>query len=414
MKCALVDGALGHTGSFLVRELVKQGWKVIATDLQKHTRDKVMTKEFLFGVKKEFLDCRKLENVTYISSDLTKKHTLEKLFSEDLFERDKKNYDVVFHPASLYDYGASYELLHEVNYNGLYNLLDVMFDYSGKLNIKPPKFIHWSTCGVYGEPMYQKDKKGYIYPADETAPYDPPNNYSQTKVEQEHLLFELAENNKDFKYVILRSAPIYGSYQTYGMFHIFYTIYIMGHSTLAKIFPKKKKLMMPMIHVKDLVRAAIFLSQKEEAVCEIFNVINDSPLQEHFLEFVYNELGITFSVIPMPWFFFKLLSKFIYFLAKRKEKKANQLGIRPKFDLPMVEYLTHQYYFSNKKLKDLGFNFQYNDFRKGVFETIMWYKKHGWIPYMREKLPDYVNTEPKPTQSSKIRYKTPMEGGEIF
>jgi len=414
MKFALVDGALGHTGSFLVRELVRRGWKVVATDLQKTTRNRVMTKETLFDINKEFLDCRNWENVTYISSDLTKKETLKNLFSKDLFEGSKKNYDVIFHPASLYDYGAPYDFLHEVNYNGLNNLLEVMLNYSRKINSNPPKFIHWSTCGVYGEPTYQKDKKNYIYPADETAPYDPPNNYSQTKVEQEKLIFKIAENYKDFEYIILRSAPIYGPYQTYGMFHIFFTIYIMGYFILAKIYPKRKKLMMPMIHVKDLVRAAIFLSQKEEAVCEIFNVINDSPLQEHFLEFLYNELGTTFSVIPMPWFLFKLLSKFIYFLAKRKEKKANQLGIRPKFDLPMVEYLTHQFYFSNKKLKDLGFNFQYNDFRKGIFETIMWYKKHGWIPYLREKLPDYVNTEPKPPQSPKIRYKTPMEGGEIF
>ncbi|TXT59471.1 MAG: putative Nucleoside-diphosphate-sugar epimerase [Promethearchaeota archaeon] len=414
MKYALVDGAFGHTGSFLVRELVQNGWKVVATDLEKKERAEIMTKERLFHTKNEFLDCRQLENVTFIPSNLTEKDSLRKLFSEKFFENDRKNYDVIFHPASLYDYGASYELLHMVNYEGLKNLLDIVLEYSETTGTEIPRFIHWSTCGVYGEPNYPTDQHGFIYPVNETALYDPPNNYSQTKVEQEELIFKTAEQEPTFQYTILRPAPIYGPYQTYGMFHIFYTIYIMGHSILAKIFPKKRKLMMPMIHVKDLVRAAVFVSQNEEAIGECYNVINDSPLQEHFLEFVYNELGITFSVVPMPWFFFKLLSKFTYFLAKRKEKKANKLGIRPKFDLPMVGYLTHQYYFSNKKLKDLGFHFLYNDFRKGIYETITWYKTHRWLPKFTEQLPKFVNTEPKPSSVSESHYKTPMKGGEIF
>lgn len=415
MKYALVDGAFGHTGSFLVKELVENGWKVVATDLEKEERTHVMTKEQLFDYdKKEFLDCRKWENVKFIPSDLTKKKTLTQLFSEKLFDAKNQNYDVIFHPASLYDYGASYELLHKVNYEGLKNLLETIFEYSDRINTKLPRFIHWSTCGVYGEPIYQKDEKGFIYPVDETAPYNPPNNYSQTKVEQEKLIFETAEQHSEFNYTILRPAPIYGPYQTYGMFHIFYTILMMGHSILAKVFPKRKKLMMPMIHVEDLVRAAVFVSQKEDAINEIYNIINDSPLQEQFLEFVYNELGITFSVIPMPWRIFKILNRFTYFLAKRKEKKANKLGIRPKFDLPMVEYLIHQYYFSNKKLKDLGFEFKYNNFQKGVFETIAWYKKHGWLPKRKEELPEYVNREPKKPLISETHYLTPMEGGNIY
>lgn len=414
MKYALVDGAFGHTGSFLVKELIDHGWKVIATDLPRKERSKIMTKERLFKIGDEFLDCRQWENVTFIPSNLTDKNSLGKLFSKELFDETRSNYDVIFHTASLYDYGAPYDLLHKVNYEGLNNLLDLMFKYSEKENTPPPRFMHWSTCGVYGEPHYQKDENGFIYPADETAPYNPPNNYSQTKVEQEKLLREIAQEYNDFNYTILRSAPIYGPYQTYGMFHIFHTIYIMGHSVLSKIFPKKKKLMMPMIHVKDLVRAALFLSQKEGAIGEAFNIINDAPLQEQFLEFVYNELGITFSVIPMPWFFFKFLSKFTYFLAKRKEKKANKMGIRPKFDLPMVGYLIHQYYFSNDKLKDLGFKFHYNDFRKGIYETITWYKKHGWLPTFTEKSPEYINTDSKSPLPLKNEYQTPMEGGNVF
>ena len=415
LKLALVDGALGHTGSYLVKYLIEDGWGVIATDLDKQKREKIMTKEKLFNTDLKHLDCREWSHVKYIPADLTKKGSLSPLFSEELFDKyGKNNYDVIYHPASLYDYGASYELLHLVNYQGLKNLLKVAREYSEKVNSNLPKFIHWSTCGVYGEPNYKIDDDGIIFPVDESAPYNPPNNYSQTKVEQEKLIFEFANEKPDFDYIILRSAPIYGPYQAYGMYHIFFTAYIMGHSVLVKIFPKKKKLMMPMIHVVDLVRAAIYLANNENIKNEVFNIVNDSPLQEQFMQLVYKETDITFSTLPLPWFLYKQLAKFTYFLARRRQKKAKEYGMRPTYDLPMVGYLTHQYYFSNKKLKDLGFEFLYNDFKKGVSETISWYKENGWFPLEDLKKPEYINEVPKTPFEPREEYKTPMEGGDIF
>ncbi|MEJ2280166.1 MAG: SDR family oxidoreductase [Candidatus Lokiarchaeota archaeon] len=293
---------------------------------------------------------------------------------------NKKNYDVIFHTASLYDYNAPYELLHKINYEGLQNLLQVLSDYTEESKTPFPRFIHWSTCGVYGEPNYPKDEKGFIYPVNEDTPFNPPNDYSKTKVEQEKLLINFSEKNEKFYYNILRPAPIYGPYQTYGMYHIFYSSYTTGHMIVAKIFPKRKKLFMPFIHVKDLAKAALFIAECEEGTSQVFNIINDSILQEDWEEFLYNELGISFSTVPIPWFLFKIIANFELVIAKFKAKRAKKRGYRPKFDIPMVEYLTHQYYFSNKKLKDLGFEFEYNDFKKGIKETVRWYKDNKWFP----------------------------------
>lgn len=360
------------------------------------------------------MDCREWKGVKYIPSDLTKKNTLEVLFSDKVLPAGKTNYDVIFHPASLYDYGAPYELLHLVNYEGLKNFLEVILAHCKKTGTNPPRFVHWSTCGVYGEPRYAKDKKGFIYPIDETAPFNPPNNYSQTKVEQDKLLFKTAEEHPDFKYTIVRPAPIYGPYQTYGMYHLFYLAYIMGHFIIPKIFPKKKKLMMALIHVVDLVRAAAFLAEKKEAENQIYNVVNDPPLQEQWIECLFTEVGATWTYVPAPWFLYKIFAKIVYKLAKMKVNKANKHGIRARLDLPMIGYITHQYYFSNKKIRDLGFEFIYDDFVKGTHETIEWYKQNGWFPSAEWQLPDYMNFDPKPALAPKIEYKTPMEGGEVF
>ena len=416
MKYALVDGALGHTGSYLVKFLLESGeWRVVATDLALEEREKLMTKETIFSRDLEYIDCRKWvgENLTYISADLTKKKSLKALFSKDLFDDDKKNYDVIFHPASLYDYFAEYELLHKINYGGLKNFLEVIFEYSEQSGTVLPRFIHWSTCGVYGEPIYSKNKKGYIHPISEDSPFDPPNNYSITKTEQEILIHEWAEEHSDFKWTIIRPAPIYGPYQTYGAFHIFYLIKKLGYLPLPKL-PKKKKLMMPMIHVEDLARSAIFLAGKEEAIGEAYNLCGDPVLQEHFLEFIYKLLGVEFMVVPTPWFYYNINAKILFWLAKLKNKRARKLGIRPKIDLPMAGYITHQYYFSNQKIKDLGFHFEYADYRTGTYYTIKWYMDNGWLPTEYYELPKFVSTEPKPALTPKEEYKTPMEGGKVF
>jgi len=72
---------------------------------------------------------------------------------------------------------------------------------------------------VYGEPKYER----WDIPADESCPFDPPNDYSKTKVKQEELLQKYGKERK-LPYVILRSAPIYGPYQVYGVFSIFYML----------------------------------------------------------------------------------------------------------------------------------------------------------------------------------------------
>jgi len=113
-RLILVDGCRGHTGSFLIRELLNlyPNVKIVATDLPPKTREKVMTKEKVFrdnvGSSQEFLQDPRVE---FIPSDLTKPETLLPLF-------EGKNYDVVFHPASLYDYFAELDLLRKINVKG--------------------------------------------------------------------------------------------------------------------------------------------------------------------------------------------------------------------------------------------------------------------------------------------------------
>ncbi|MHA1299989.1 MAG: NAD-dependent epimerase/dehydratase family protein [Candidatus Helarchaeota archaeon] len=370
-KLFLVDGSKGHTGSFLVRELLNtyKKCKIITTDLPPSIRKKEMTKEQVFrndiGSSHDFLNDKRVE---FIPSDLTKPETLKPLF-------DGKKYDVIFHPASLYDYFAELEHLRLVNVKGTENLLEIIVNTQDLDNMR---FIHWSTCGIYGEPKYKKDKKGFPIPADETFPYQPKNDYSVSKMEQELVVKKYYEE-KRIRMTIIRPAPIYGPEDTYGGLHIMQTLSKTGFSIITHIYPKKKRLALPLVHVKDLVRAAIFLSEKEEAIGETYNVIADIFEQDEALEFIYRLLSVNYWNIPVWWPLYKLFTKILFWIAGRKQKKAKKMGTRPVFDLPMVGYLWQNFRFSNKKLKDLGFEFMYPDFRVGIKEVFDWYVENKWV-----------------------------------
>jgi nucleoside-diphosphate-sugar epimerase len=380
-KLFLVDGAKGHSGTFMVEALLNEysDCKIIATDLPTDTRKEVMTKETVFTSKLKYnLQILNDPRVEFIPADLTKKETLIELFND-------KQYDVIFHPASLYDYFAKLDILRKINVEGTRNLLDLVCDTQ---DLNKLRFIHWSTCGVYGEPDYKYDKKTkYVILADETAPFNPPNSYNISKMEQEVLLKEYVQG-KGLKEIIIRPGVIYGPYQMYGAYHVLLILKMMGHGVVPLLHPKKHRLVYPSIHVADLSRAAILLANKEEAIGEAYNLVGDPVWMDDWLEWVFSQFGMKCTYLSVWFPIFKFAAKIATWFAKKKENKSRKLGVRPSIDRPMVEYVTHNHAFSNKKLKDLGFEFYY-DAWKGYKETIDWYIENGWLPTEQNKMEVY-------------------------
>ncbi|MFO8019431.1 MAG: NAD(P)-dependent oxidoreductase [Promethearchaeia archaeon] len=376
----LVDGAKGHTGTFLIKALLSryQNCEIIATDLPLESRNKLMTKEKVFNEKFGYmLEILKDPRVTFIPADLTDPETLNPLF-------ENRSYDTIFHPASLYDYFAELDILREINVDGTENLLKIVCNTQ---DLERLRFIHWSTCGVYGEPEYNYDAEGYVIPADETTPYNPPNNYSISKKEQEILLKGYMDDY-NLKATIIRPAPIYGPYQTYGTYHILLMLKVIGTGIVPLIFPKKRKLMLPSIHVEDLVEAAVFIANKDEAIGEAYNIIHDMVWTDEWLEWIYQKLSIRTTVIPLWFPLFKIFAKMAGWLADLRAKKSQKLDVRPLLDSPMVKYVTHQYAFSNKKLKNLGYDFKYDTW-SGFAQTIDWYCAHNWLPTEKNQMEVY-------------------------
>ncbi|MFX0103498.1 MAG: NAD-dependent epimerase/dehydratase family protein [Candidatus Hodarchaeota archaeon] len=370
-KHALVTGALGHTGSFMVKLLVENGWNVVATDLPPEKRKKLLTKEKVF-INVNLPSTIDGKNVEFVSSDLNSKNSLISLFNG-------RKYDAIFSIASLYDYFAKLDLLIKINVGGLRNLLEAyhkscLRDYESPDEY--PRFIHWSTCGVYGQPRY----KDWQVPADESAPYDPPNDYSKSKALQEIILKKWRER-WNLPITIIRPGPIYGPGQLYGAYHVFRAFNNVISIPIVKIIPKKRRLRMPMVHVEDLVRAALFLAKlpRENVVGEAFNVLDDCGFQDDFTIVMGNIFNLPMTHMKTHWFLYKIIARMLYRLYFSTMWIYRRFGKRPKIDAPMADYIVHQYHFSNEKIKKLGFKFKYPDQWKGTRETVNWYIKNGWM-----------------------------------
>ena len=147
----LVTGCFGFSGSYVLRELLRSGQRVVGTDLPSALKNDDLRRT-LRAVGLE-LDHPDLE---LVSADLLDPSSLGPLFERPVTH--------VFHTASLYDYSAPLERLRRINVEGGRNLLEAA------LGRRLARFLHWSTCGVFGKPYTAADGPRVNVPFSERSP----------------------------------------------------------------------------------------------------------------------------------------------------------------------------------------------------------------------------------------------------
>ena len=170
--------------------------------------------------------------------------------------------------ASLYDYSASLDRLRRINVDGTRNFLDLAIEADLE------RFVHWSTCGVFGKPFTAADGKKVNVPFDEqsssprTEPYgtDGPegtylvNDYSVSKWEQEQMVWKEHREN-GLPVTVVRPAPIYGPGSSYGHGGI---ILAIAHGLVPGIPADAKNYITTSVHVADIAGFAVYASDQEE------------------------------------------------------------------------------------------------------------------------------------------------------
>lgn len=404
VKVDVVTGACGFAGNYVVKRLLEKGRKVRATDLEQAygARQSIEFREMLD------VDYER-DGVEWVPTDLTRPETLGPLF-------EKGDVGCLFHTASLYDYSAPWEALEKVNIVGVTNLLDAAM--AGGIE----RMIHWSTCGVYGHsnfPGAYMDGRPWlplaefvwnvaIRPWEKEGEYTRPNRkptnqpmtedrpnpkntagteptgtrfsneYSRSKWLQEQIVWRY-HREKGLPVTVVRPAPIYGPGTTYGATGLIIAI----AEGMLPMYPASSKFLLfgGNVHARDIARAAVFLAETPESIGEDYNIA-DSYLITHreAIETAVRLVGRRVHFFPFPILWWQ---KLVLGLAKSAawfEKTFPDSYTRTRIlDLGQIDYLTMGIWISNKKITDLGFEFEYADFRKGIADTVAWLILNGKI-----------------------------------
>lgn len=330
---ALVTGACGFMGSHMVDHLLEEGWEVRATDLP--------------GADRSYLNPK----AEFVPSDVTKPETLAGLW---------KGVSRGFHVAALFSYSANFTDLYRVNAAGTRSLLRAALPYKGDIE----SVVLWGASGIYG--LFPNP------PVREEGPFDPRNDYQRSKFAQEDIAFDFYREH-GLPLTVMRLTSPYGPRAKYGAF-VTFRMLALGQTPPFVIGTGKTRVG-GMIHVRDVSRAALFLSGKKEAAGEAYNVADDTAYTVWELCSWLGEL-LHWPFFPWPKLPFKMIRK----SSEQLVEKALKAGKKPKIELDLVDYAQIDCVLDTAKFRTLGFKLDYPDCKVGIAETLAWYRRQGWLP----------------------------------
>ena len=367
----LVTGCFGFSGSYVLRELLRSGQRVVGTDLPSALKNDDLRRT-LRAVGLE-LDHPDLE---LVSADLLDPSSLGPLFERPVTH--------VFHTASLYDYSAPLERLRRINVEGGRNLLEAA------LGRRLARFLHWSTCGVFGKPYTAADGPRVNVPFSERSPSprntpddaaEPPgthlvNPYSVTKWEQEKMFWR-AHRERGLPLTVVRPAPIYGPGSAYGHGGI---ILAIAQGLLPVMPADARNFITTSVHVEDMARFACFVADRPEAAGEDYNVVDSSIISyAEFLQYIALLTGRRIRELPLVK---QRHLRLLMVAAARAWTWLEQTYGVPRVTVMEVQsatYVSSSYWLSNRKSLETGFGYRFADVREGLKQTVAWLGDVGWL-----------------------------------
>ena len=132
-----------------------------------------------------------------------------------------------------------------------------------------PRFVFASSCSMYGA-------SGTDEPLDEHAPLRPLTAYAESKVRAEEGLFELA--GPDFVPVSMRNATVFGVSPRLRLDIVLNNLAAWAHTTGGIRLLSDGTAWRPMVHARDVAKAAAALLDAPEATLrgEAFNIGTDA------------------------------------------------------------------------------------------------------------------------------------------
>ena len=248
----LVTGALGHIGSDLIIDLIRN-----FPDEKFILVDNLRTQRFcsLFNLKKE--------KITFFDLDVSK----------DDLSNIIKDCRIVIHLAAITDATNSFNLADEINSNNLGGTIKI----ADLCELHKVKLIFISSTSVYGKSMEVMDESCEINDLNPQSPY------ADTKIKEEAYL----RNKNELDYVILRFGTIFGVSK--GMrFHtavnkFCWQVSLKKPITVWRTAITQKR---PYLDLNDAKRSIIFIIKNNLFHNEVYNVVTNNNSVKNIIKII--------------------------------------------------------------------------------------------------------------------------------
>lgn len=324
---ALVTGASGFTGYYMVQNLIAHDYDVRVLVRHSSKIDKLRSLPVEISV-----------------GDIRSQHEVE-IAMEDI--------DIVFHLAALYraanlpdkEYWA-------VNSQGTKNVLEAAL----KKGVK--RFVHCSTAGVHGHVENP--------PGNENSPFNPGDAYQESKLEGEKIAFHYYQA-KGLPVTVVRPTGIYGP----------------GDLRMLKIYRliQNRKFIMfgsgnvlyHLTYVTDTAEGLRLAGENPKAVGQAYIIAGEQFITlNKFAQAIAKELGVPPPRIHLPVFPLYLTSYIV-------EKFCIALRIQPPIFRRRVDIFTKDRAFDcSKAKKELGYQSKVG-YVEGIHKTAKWYIEKGLL-----------------------------------
>jgi len=218
------------------------------------------------------------------------------------------------------------------------------------------RFIHISTIVVVGK----TPERGLL---DETTRCYPQEPYQRTKYEAEQLALSY-HREKNLPVIVLRPGAFYGPYGRYAFNRLFFEEPLRGWRIKVD---GGQRITFP-VYVPDVVQG-VMLALENGRAGEIYNICSQSLDHNSVNSVVSDMAGIRRWRLNIPkWV--------VLALAKSWTAVSRYTGREPFYPSNMAPYVFQDWHVSTAKAeKELGF--KPTPFRKGVQETLQWYRQSG-------------------------------------
>lgn len=344
---SVVTGACGFIGSHVVEKLAQDGHEIVATDTE-------AALGATGSVQRMNADLVRRLAARVVPADITAPGAMDDVVA---------GADFVFHVASIFSYSAPWSQLYRVNVSGTNHLIDSIARTAKGLR----RLVVWGAGGVYGLPT------GDNTPFTESTPPSPTNDYLRSKWFQEFLVMDRCPG-LGIKYTILRPTTVFGKRQTYGV----PLMIKQAKDGPVVAVPASFTGRVPFVAVEDVAGAAVHLAKYASGENGVFNVNDDSLMSTvDVMRFLAGVFGRPFVAIPGVGA--DMMRGVLKAAAGVDGAVSKALKKAPTLEAPMMEYMGRDFTYSNRKLKEAGYELKFPDPKPKLIEMANWLAENRLI-----------------------------------